>query len=184
MGWRGTAVLALGLAVAALYLYRDLVAAGPELTWETVLEGPSAAPPGERVTHLLSFDPAAVTAIHVRRGAREWHAERRAEGWTGAGRPEDLEAFLAALLDLAEIMPIEVRTEELADHGLDPPEAVVELERGGQPPVVLLIGRHNPPATGVYAQLGAGGRVVLTGALALWELDKATRALSPTVAGP
>ena len=78
----------------------------------------------------------------------------------------------------AELRPANVER----SYGLDPPAAVVEVERVDQPPVVLLLGRRNPPATGVYAQVGANGRVVLTGALALWDFDKAARSLSPTAA--
>lgn len=180
MGWRGTLVLAVALLAALLYLYRDLVAVGPELSWETVIEGPRGAPPGEQITHLLTFDPATVTAVRLQRGDQEWRAVRSNGGWSGVEHSGDIDDFLANLLGLAEIMPLEVPADELRDHGLDPPEVVVELQRGSQPPLVLLLGRRNPPATGVYAQVGPGGRVVLTGALALWELDKVIRALSPT----
>lgn len=184
MGWRGTLILALALFAALLALYRELVAERSDMSWQSVLEGTREAPPGEQITHLLAFDPAKVTAVRLRRGAQEWRAERRAGGWTGAERASDVDDFLDNLLDLAEIMPLQVSADQLADHGLDPPAAVVELERTDEPPVVLLLGRHNPPATGVYAQVGASGRVVLTGALALWDFDTATRALSPTAAAP
>jgi hypothetical protein len=38
------------------------------------------------------------------------------------------------------------------------------------------LGNSNPASTGVYAQVN-GGAVVLTGALAMWELDKLVRAM-------
>jgi hypothetical protein len=182
MGWRGTLVLALALCVAGFYLYREVVADSPELSWQSVIGGPRAAPPGSQIVHLLSFDPATVTAVRLRRGDAEWRVARRDQGWTGVERPSDVDDFLTSLLDLAEILPLEVAPEELAAHGLDPAEQEVELERAGAAPVLVLLGRHNPPATGVYAQLGRGGRVVLTGALALWEFDKLARALSPSPA--
>jgi hypothetical protein len=105
--------------------------------------------------------------------------ERRGNSWSGVERPSDVDDFLTNMLGLAEVMPLDVTSDELAAHGLDPPEAMVELERDGQPPIVLSLGRNNPPSTGVYAQLGSG-RVVLTGALARWEFEKMARALSPT----
>ena len=184
MGWRGTLALTFALCAAGFALYRDIAADKRELSWQSVIEGQSAAPPGEQITHLLSFDPATVTAITLRRGDREWHTERRAGGWSGVAQPGAIDDFLANLLDLAEIMPIDVPAEELGAQGLAPPEGIIELQRRDRPPLILYLGRHNPPATAVYAQLGAGGRVVLTGALALWELDKAVRALSPTAAAP
>lgn len=182
MGWRGTIVLALALLAALLALYRELVAESSDMSWQSVLQGTREAPPGDQITHLLSFDPATVTAVRLRRGAQQWRAERRADGWNGAERASDVDDFLDNMLALAEIMPLEVSADQLADHGLDPPAAVVEVERADKPPVVLLLGRRNPPATGVYAQVGTSGRVVLTGALALWDFDKAARALSPTAA--
>jgi hypothetical protein len=182
VGWRGTVVLALVLCAAGFSLYRELIAESPELSWRSVMEGPREAAPGNRITHLLSFDPATVTAVRLRRGNAEWRTERGAQGWSGVERPGDVDDFLTEMLGLAEILPMQVPPDELGAHGLDPAEEVIELERGSVAPLVLLLGRRNPPATGVYAQLGRGGRVVLTGALALWEFDKMARALSPTAA--
>lgn len=184
MSWRGTLVLALALLVAGFRLYGELAGERGELSWQSVLDGPRGAPPGEQITHLLSFDPATVTAVRLQRGDQEWRTERRAGGWSGVAQSGAVDDFLANLLELAEIMPIDVSPDELGDQGLAPPEGIVELQRRDQPPLVLFLGRHNPPATSVYAQLGPGGRIVLTGALALWEFDKAIRALSPTAAAP
>jgi len=180
VGRRGTLALALALLVASLFLYRELAGERGALSWQSVLEGSRGAPPGEQIARLLSFDPATVTAVRLQRGDQQWRTERRAGGWSGVAEPGNVDDFLASLLDLAEIMPIDVSPDELGDQGLAPPEGVVELQRRDQPPIVLFLGRHNPPATGVYAQLGPGGRTVLTGALALWEFDKAIRALNPT----
>jgi len=177
MGWRGTVLLGFALLAAALLLYRDFAAENRELSWKSVIAGPRATAPGDGITRLLSFEPASVTAVRLQRGDQRWSAERRDGRWTVA-RPGDVDDLLTNLLGLAQIMPLQVAPDELADHGLDPPESVIELERAGQPPILLLLGRHNPPATGVYAQLGRGGPVFLTGALALWEFDKAMRAMS------
>jgi hypothetical protein len=182
VGWRGTVVLATALLAASFVLYRELAAENPQLSWQSVMSAPREAPPGDQIVRLLSFDPSAVTAVRLQRGGQEWRAQRSDGGWTGVDRPDNLDDYLDSLLGLAEIMPLEVSDDELANHGLDPPEAVVELERAREPPVILFLGRRNPPATGVYAQLGPRGRVVLTGALALWDLEKAIRALSPTAA--
>ena len=179
MGWRGTAVLLVLVIGAALYLYEDVNADRRERSWRAIFEEPREAPPGELVTHLLAFDPKTVTAITVRRGAAQWRAERTGDGWSGAGRATDMDDFLHDLVDLSEIMPIEVGPDTLREHGLEPPQASVELTRTGAPPIVLLVGARNPPATGVYVRVGADGRVVLTGALLLWDLEKVERAFGP-----
>jgi hypothetical protein len=182
VGWRGTLILAGAVLAAAVALYMELAAENREVSWQSVIEGSREAPPGEQIVRLLSFDPATVTAVRLRRGNQEWRAARVDGGWSGVERPGEMDDFVANLLALAVIMPLDVTADELADHGLNPPEGVVEVDRGSQPPVVLLLGARNPPATGVYAQVGPGGRVVLTGALAMWDFDKAIRALSPSAA--
>ena len=182
MGWRGTLALVLALLVASAWLYRELVGEGADLSWQSVVGG-AGTPPSEQVVHLLSFAPGEVVAVRLQRDGREWRTERRADGWSGVTQPHAIDDFLGELLELAEIMPLDVSPAELGDHGLAPPEGIIELQRRNQPPIVLLLGSHNPPATGTYAQLGLGGRVVLTGALATWEFDKAIRALSPADAG-
>jgi hypothetical protein len=84
------------------------------------------------------------------------------------------------MLELAEVMPLEVAPDELNDHGLAPHKGW-SSSSARDTPVVLLLGRRNPPATGVYAQIGPGGRVVLTSALAMWDFE-GDPAVSPTAA--
>ena len=179
MGWRGTLVLLVVVCGAAFLLYHDVNAGRSERSWGAIFEEQREAPPGEQVKRLLSVDPTTVTAITVRRGDQQWRAERTADGWTGAGRATDMNDFLRDMSELAEIMPIEIGADTLRDHGLDPPQGSIELSRAGQPPVLLLIGRRNPPATGVYVRVGADGPVAVTGALLLWDLEKLERAFGP-----
>jgi hypothetical protein len=178
MGWRGTLGLAIALLVATAILYGEVFWPRPDAPWASVLEPARPTPPGEQLKHLFVFDPAAVTAVRLQRGERAWLARRTADGWQGA-EPSVVDDLLRSLRELAEILPIEIAPGALADHGLDPPQSVVELERGADAPLLLLVGKRNPPATGVYVQIGHGGPVALTGALLLWELDKATRTFAP-----
>lgn len=175
MGWRGTLLLLALTAGAAWLLYRDVNAGRSERSWGAIFEEPRETPPADQVTHLLAFDPATVTAIAVRRGDREWRAARTGEGWSGAGRATDMDDFLHDLGELALILPIEMGPETLRDHGFEPPQATIELTRAAAPPIVILVGARNPPATGVYVRVGREGPVVLTGALLLWDLEKVER---------
>jgi hypothetical protein len=174
VGWRGTLALGIALLAAAVYLYRDVTTQHPDATWQVLFEEPRPTPPGAGIKHLLDLDPATVTAIRLRHGDEQREVRRSGDNWQGANN-RDVTDFLQALQDLAEIMPLEVAAGDLGAHGLDPPQSIIELERSGAAPLVLLVGGHNPPATAVYVQLGRGGPVVLTGALLLWDLDKATR---------
>lgn len=177
MRWRGTLALLIAFAVAAAWLYRDVTGGRPDTSWRTIFAEPQPSQPGSEFKRLLAFDPAAVTAITVQRGERTLHTERGADGWSGTKNGEPIDDFLRGLSELAEILPIDVGADGLADHGLAPPTAVVELTRRDGAPLVLLVGGRNPPATGVYAQVGRGGPVALTGALLIWDLEKAERAL-------
>jgi hypothetical protein len=177
VGWRGTLLLLAGAAGAAFLLYRDVNAGRRDPSWRAIFEEPRETPPADLITHLLAFDPAHVTAISVRRGTQQLRVERTPDGWSGAGRASDMDDFLHDLGELAVILPIDMGPDTLRDHGLDPPQAAIELTRAGAPPLVLLVGARNPPATGVYVRVGTDGPVALTGALLLWDLEKFERAL-------
>ncbi|MFN8644491.1 MAG: hypothetical protein U0802_23580 [Candidatus Binatia bacterium] len=179
MGWRGTLALLVAVAAAALALYRDANAGRGQHSWRAVFEEPRETAPADQVTHLLAFDPRAVTAITLRRDHRQWRADRTADGWSGAGRATDMDDFLRDLLELAVILPIDVGPDTLREHGLDPPQASIELTQRAGAPITLLVGARNPPATGVYVRVGSDGPVVLTGALLLWDLEKVERAFGP-----
>lgn len=182
MSWRGTLALVAALLAAAVYLYADLKREQPGAGWKSLIEEARPVPESELVIPLMPFEPASVQTLRLRTDDRQWELRRTAEGW-GSAPAAAVDEFLNNLRGLAEIMPLEVPAAQLADHGLDPPLHVIELERRDAAPLQLRLGRRNPPATGVYAQVGADGKVVLTGALALWELDKLTRALSATAGG-
>lgn len=176
MGWRGTLLLLAAVVAAAWFLYHDVNAGRGERSWRAVFEEPKEVAPGDQVKRLLTFDPATVTAITVRLGTEQWRAERDGDSWSGSGRATDMDAFLRDLVELAEILPIEIDDDTLRAHGLDPPQGSVELQRRDLPPVLVLIGARNPPATGVYVRVGIDGPVALTGALLLWDIEKVQRA--------
>lgn len=179
MEWRGTLALAAVLLLVGVYAYFDAISGEQDVSLHSLLSELRPTPLGQDAPKLLHYDPADIVAIHLQRGDLDLRVRRRDGTWIGASRPDALDDFLANLLTLAEIMTVDVEKKNLSDHGLDPPEAQVELQRADGSTISVRIGRHNPPLTGVYVQVGPSDRVILTGALILWELEKAIDAASP-----
>jgi hypothetical protein len=176
MSWRTTVFLATALLIAGVVAWLDLRAAGQGAggPWFGAADAPV---PGESITRLVRFDPAEVTALHLRRGDVDVRLQRAGGRWQGVSRPQAIDDFVHNVSELAEIMPLDIEPAQRHEYGLDPPAGLIELERVGQPSITLLLGSHNPSSTGAYVQVGREGPVVLTGAIALWELDKAVRAV-------
>jgi hypothetical protein len=180
MGSRGTLVLAALLLVVGVFAYFDAISGERNVSLHSILGELRPTPRGQNAPKLLHYEPADIVAIHLQKGAVDLRVKRRDGTWVGASRPDALDDFLVNLLTLAKIMTVDVKKQDLADHGLDPPEAVVEMQGADGSTISIRIGSHNPPLTGVYVQVGPSDRVILTGALLLWELEKAIDAASPT----
>jgi hypothetical protein len=176
MRTRTTILLALALAVASVLAWLDTPAT-PVFFGEG---GAPAQPASEGIVRLLSFSADTVERVRLQRGPVDTILVRSDDGWSGIDDPKTVDDFLQALQELAQILVLEAAEGHPADYGLDPPAAQITLERAGDTPIVLRFGNQNPTATGVYAQVGAHGPVVLTGALALWDFDKIMRRLQPT----
>ena len=177
MGWRGTALLALALTVATVYAWYDVASEPREVAERTFLGGDRPPAPGDDIKRLIDIVPTDVVGIHLQRGDFNARVTRSADGWDGIQRSQALDDFVNNIAELAEIARLDVQPGERRDYGLEPPAGVIELERAHAPPVTLLVGSHNPPSTGAYVQLDKNGPVLLTGAVLLWELDKAIRAV-------
>jgi uncharacterized protein DUF4340 len=175
MGVRGTLVLALLVLIAGAYAYHD-IASQPELSWDTVLGEGRPTPLGQGGDPLVPFAPRDVEGVKLSRDGVELAAHRTQNGWSGVAQGKTIDDFLDGIATLSRIMTIDIPADQLADHGLAPPRAVIDLEPKSGPPLAIRIGDRNPPATAVYVQLGGEERVVLTGALILWELEKALNA--------
>jgi hypothetical protein len=179
MGWRGTLALSALLLLFGAYAYFDAISGEQDVSLRSLLSELRPTPLGQDAPALLHFAPEEITGIRLRRGDLDLRVERRDGNWINASRPDALDDFLVNLLELAEIMTVDVPEQDLPDHGLDPPEAIVDLQRDDGSTISLRIGGRNPPATGVYVQVSSNEHVTLTGALVLWELEKATDAASP-----
>ena len=179
MGWRGTLALAALLLLVGVYAYFDVISGQQDVSIRSLLRELRPTPPGQDAPKVLHYEPEEIEAIHLRRGDVDLRVQRRDGKWLHASRPDALDDFLVNLLSLAEIMTVEVAKQDLPDHGLDPPKAIVELQRADGSTITLRIGSRNPPATGVYVQIDSSEHVTLTGALIVWELEKAMDAASP-----
>ena len=179
MGARGTWFMATALAAAAIFAWFDAARDSPTNPWQALFDT-RPTPPSDLVRRLFVFDPTSVVAVRVRQVDVELTAVREDGHWAETSRSGAVDDLLQAIADLAEIAMIDVEPEKLAEYGLRPPRALVTLERRELPAIVLLVGDRNPTTTALYAQIGPDGQVVLTGALLLWELDKAIAGMGST----
>ncbi len=183
MGWRGTGVLAFLVLGLGLYVWvEEVPETGPTRTADFGDTQREPNPTPHRP--LLQIDPAVVTGVRVQFAGQTREVGRTGSDWAGVTPTAAIADFLAALTGLGVLGEMPSAPGDLAQYGLDAPRTVVELERrDGASPVVLRVGERNPPGTAVYVQVGASGPVALVGAVLLWEIEKAFRAMPSTPAG-
>lgn len=180
MGWRGTAVLGLLVAIVGAYLWLEGGSQDEQASRALTFGAPATREPTHAVRPLLGFEPADVVGVRLDQQGVVREGRRDAGSWQGpaAGALGD---FLQNLSTLGVLMDISTEAANLKDYGLQPPHSVLEIRlRDPRPPLILQIGDRNPATTGVYVRIGEDGPVVLAGALVAWEFDKAFRALGAT----
>jgi len=183
MGWRGTGVLALMVLGLALYVWFEPVPETDPTRSADFSDEPRQPNPTPH-RPLLQIDPALVTRVRVQFAGQTREVRRTGGDWAGVTPTAAIADFLAALGGLGVLGEIPATPGELAQYGLEAPRTVVELDRqAGPSPVVLRVGERNPPGTGVYVQTGTGGPVILVGAILVWEIEKAFRAMAPIPGG-
>jgi len=176
-GVRGTLVLALLVAVGAGILLYEGAPDRPGRPSQDPLGPPAGADSPEKVLPLLSFKPADITEVVLRSDGQVRVAKRQGGKWPETMPAGAVSDFLHNLSGLGELMRLDTSPDQLRECGLAPPQAEIELHRQHGEPLVLLLGEHNPAATGAYVRVGRNGHVALAGALILWEFDKAYKAL-------
>ncbi len=181
MGWRGTIVLAVLVVIFTAYLWHE----GPPAHDERpAFEEITPRTPTTPMRHLVEIDPAEVVGVEVDSHGETRSAQRIDSGWQGAANPNAITDMLQNLAQLGVLMDIPSNPGELQDYGLERPHSELRLQlRNASTPLVLQIGDRNPATTGVYVRLGKSGPVVLAGALAAWEIEKAFNALRSNRAG-
>jgi hypothetical protein len=178
MGTRGTIILALLVVVGVAYLLSESPPPEERPPQATLLGEPRVLDPTQPVTPLLEFEPSEIVQVVLVRDGRRLVATRAGDGWSGVGSAGRIADFLDNLKGLAVLMQIEAGPDDLSLYGLDPPWASIELARSTGEPLVILLGDRNPAATGAYVRIGRAGKVVLAGALIVWEFDKAFKAMA------
>jgi hypothetical protein len=175
MGWRGTLVLALLVALAAT-AFLLTPKPGEELPDTTLLGEPRFVRRETPAPKLLAFSPAEVARITLGYHDEVVTVARTGSQWRGAADARPLDDFLRSLSDATVIASLKDES-QLADFGLDTPARRVLLETERGQPVVLLIGERNPAGTSVYVRAGEGPPLI-AGALVVWEFDKAFAAIT------
>ncbi len=185
MSWRNTLLLAIAAAAVALLAYLDVTSQDPDAGWDTVFEEARPTPPSEDIERLVEFDPRDVIAIRIKRAGTTLRSQRTAYGWSDTTKPRAIADLLDGVAQLAVILTIEEEPSDadLDAYGLAPPHAIIALERDEGPAISILLGNHNPSSTAIYARVTGRTGIVLTGAVAMWDVEKAMSALSATPPG-
>ena len=176
-------VLMLGLIACVLGSYTYLTASGRRL-----LSGQAGVHTARLV---LNFAPHDVTQVSLVYNTQRLTCQRTAEGWqhTPSGLPiptETIEDFLTNLSTLLHLGDVEsLQTElaqtelaelaklaELAQYGLQPPQASIHLRLAGQETRSLDIGTQNAAHGSLYAQINKTPQVILVGAIIAWDMRK------------
>lgn len=183
MGGRATLILvALVAATALLVVSGEGIKRQPGAELEIRQAAPAAAPiPGRRV-----FDVArdAITAITIVKADKRIEVFRQQGGWGQETTTRVVDGLLDDVLGLRTLDEIPVTTQDLADYGLQPPQATLEISQSNGQPILLSIGKHNPSATAVYVYFAGKGPVYLVGSLLAWKVDGVARDLPAQLAAP
>jgi hypothetical protein len=151
-GWRNTALLGGLLAVLAAYFYFFEADKKTE----------------EEVDHVFDIKMEEVTRVKVTTEGGSTTIEKvPMQGWQIVEPilyPADAEALSAVLSELAGLTfarTVADSVASLAEYGLNPPRAAIEVGAGLAAPNVLLLGDANPTGSSHYAAAQGTGRVFL-----------------------
>lgn len=162
-------VLILGLLACVLGGYTYLTTPQKQLTRQQQEEAAGKRP-------LFAFAPQDVTQIEVFFRQQRLVFQRTREGWTHSQgtpiRTEVVQDFLSNLVKLVQLGALEGVNQELAEYGLDPPEASITVQLGDAVSYSLSLGKRNPVQSSLYAQVNEAPQVVLVGAVVVWDMRK------------
>lgn len=143
---------------------------------------PGASTPRPTIPQATPLVPLSAEKVH--RLVFEWQGERKETqrtngGWSNTDQPGLIADFVNDLVTLGALEQIEADEKQLADFGLAPAKARLELYvEGKSEPLVIEFGNLNPPGTGVYVRMPPNPSVLLAGSLLNWAFQRTFRALT------
>jgi hypothetical protein len=170
----GRRVLILGLLACVLGGY----------TYATAPIKQTVAPKAGTTTDrpIFTFNAEKIRQFEVAYDGKQVSGKRTAGGWKTldeAPLPSvAIDDFLGNLTKLVNLGEVERgRDDQLVDYGLEPPVLRVVLDVEGEGPQRLLVGKHNPVNTSLYALVNQSSQIVLVGSIVSWEMRKLMDAL-------
>jgi hypothetical protein len=126
---------------------------------------------------IFEFSAEKITHIEVVFDEQHLVGKRTSEGWKREQNGESLPSavvddFLAALTKLVNLGNVEGQAGELSEYGLKPPKTQISLQVEGAGTQTLVLGKHNPVNTSLYALVNQSPQVILVGSVLSWDLRK------------
>lgn len=126
---------------------------------------------------IFEFSAEKITKLEVVFDGQHLVGKRTAEGWQREHNGEPLPSavvddFLASLTSLVDLGNVEGKPEELSEYGLKPPKTHISLHVEGAGTQTLVLGKHNPVNTSLYALVNQSQQVILVGSVISWDLRK------------
>lgn len=127
---------------------------------------------------IFEFSSEKITQLDIVFDGQHLVGKRTAEGWKREHNGEPLPSavvddFLTSLTSLVDLGNVDGKPEELAEYGLKPPKTQIALQvEGTAGTQTLVLGKHNPVNTSVYAIVNQSQQVILVGSIISWDLRK------------
>ncbi|NOT54610.1 MAG: DUF4340 domain-containing protein [Deltaproteobacteria bacterium] len=126
---------------------------------------------------VFEFSADKITHLEVLFDDQRLIGKRTTAGWqreqTGEPLPSAVvDDFLVSLTKLVNLGNVEGQAGELAEYGLKPPKTQISLHVEGAGTQTLVLGKHNPVSTSLYALVNQSPQVILVGSVLSWDLRK------------
>ncbi|MBM4256773.1 MAG: DUF4340 domain-containing protein [Deltaproteobacteria bacterium] len=131
---------------------------------------------------IFAFHAEKIAQFDVTYNGKQVNGKRTSEGWKssdGTLLPSSvIDDFLVNLTKLVNLGEVERgENDQLSNYGLEPPVSQIVLDVENTGPQRLLIGKHNPVNTSLYALINQSSQVVMVGSIVSWEMRKLVDAI-------
>ena len=132
---------------------------------------------GKQERPIFEFSAEKIRQIDIIFDEQHLIGKRTSEGWKREQSGEPLPStivddFLTSLTSLVDLGNVEGKPEDLSEYGLKPPKTQISLQVEGAGSQTLILGKHNPVNTSLYALVNESPQVILVGAVISWDLRK------------